>query len=1182
MKKKKVMALLLSTTLTVANITPALAADTSNVAVTSEVTQDAPADDATVVEENTEAAPDVTENEETPADEGKNASEDTETPTDESANGQEESYTEETDNTVAQAADQEEQGAVQAEDGESLPINNEFTENYLVYKVVGDKQVDVVDHDMWDKTGDVVVNPTVEHDNVTYQVATVRKESFWEDRSVKTITFKMGVKNIESVFMGGAKYVSNVVIEDPEANMVVKDGCVYSSDMTRLEAMIPKYPMESYTTPDSVTTIAGRAIQSNTCKVVTLSDNVTTLEDSATGYMPGTEVFNMGSGVTEVENGQFYNCKNLKELNIKGSFFAAWDFVTNCPELETVTLDGNITGSSFGFFTECPKIKSFDVIHSTYERSVNGVLLNGNTIMRYPAGKEGDSYYIPSGAEVDGQAFNSCQYLKTLYVGSNVALSAGMVYGPAQAMDVYLLDTNKITIGARSSYLFCDMPKGSHIYCASEDRITELNAYDMVAISDDGNLPEITVKRVPYTSASFGMDRTVELFEGEKEQHTVSKLAPVYGNDDLVYRSSDEDVCTVAADGTITAMKAGDAEITVSNASDGKVLDSYTVQVKKTTVHTIAFEQNDVDMTVKGGAKKLHLVFDPADAETTEGITWSSDHTDIATVQDGVVTPHKAGDAVITAKIQGKTASCTIHVTNPLEGISLEATKLEMEKGETKTLKLLTDPADPTDRIDASWKSSNWRVVDVFNGKLRAKKSGTATITVTVGNFTATCEVTVIVPVESITLPEAVDLERGEKEQLSVKLLPEDTTITADQLTWTSADPKIVSVDPNGELTGVGYGTTTVTVSYGDITAETTVTVSHAGLDKAEVTLSQEYFDFDGTEKCPDLTVKLEGKTLKEGVDYEVEYSDNIHAGEASYTLHPLGDRKKTKTGTFTILRATLSRAEVSGVMDKKYDGSAQTQDDITVKVLGRTLKKGVDYTVSYWNNVNSGTASMTITGIGDYSGVITSTFQIQATGQWIGGSRWWYRHSDGSYTKNGWEVINGKWYFFNSAGWMVTGWLSRPSGWYYLTPSGAMATGWTAVNGHWYYLDPADGHMHVGWYQVNGVWYYSNASGAMQTGWLHTASGWYYLSGSGAMLTGWAAIGGHWYYLNPSDGHMATGWAKVNGKWYYMNGSGAMLTGWLHHGNNWYYLDASGAMAENTWVGNYYVDGSGAWVKTR
>lgn len=172
MKKQQVMALLLSSTLTIANVTPALAADISNVAVTSEVTQDAPADDATVVEENTETAPDVTENEETPADEDKNVSEDAETPTDESANGQEESYTEEADNTVAQAAEQENQdvvqsteqenqAAVQAADGESLPINSTFEENYLVYKVTGDKQVTVTEHDIaeyWDNYCDVVIN----------------------------------------------------------------------------------------------------------------------------------------------------------------------------------------------------------------------------------------------------------------------------------------------------------------------------------------------------------------------------------------------------------------------------------------------------------------------------------------------------------------------------------------------------------------------------------------------------------------------------------------------------------------------------------------------------------------------------------------------------------------------------------------------------------------------------------------------------------------------------------------------------------------------------------------------------------------------------------------------------------------------------------------------------------------
>ena len=86
-------------------------------------------------------------------------------------------------------------------------------------------------------------------------------------------------------------------------------------------------------------------------------------------------------------------------------------------------------------------------------------------------------------------------------------------------------------------------------------------------------------------------------------------------------------------------------------------------------------------------------------------------------------------------------------------------------------------------------------------------------------------------------------------------------------------------------------------------------------------------------------------------------------------------------------------------------------------------------------------------------------TFQGQSTetpakkAEWIkSGSRWWYKHADGSYTTNGWEKINGTWYYFDQAGWMVTGWVKDNGTWYYLKSSGAMATGWYQVGGKWYY----------------------------------------------------------------------------------------------------------------------------------
>ena len=71
------------------------------------------------------------------------------------------------------------------------------------------------------------------------------------------------------------------------------------------------------------------------------------------------------------------------------------------------------------------------------------------------------------------------------------------------------------------------------------------------------------------------------------------------------------------------------------------------------------------------------------------------------------------------------------------------------------------------------------------------------------------------------------------------------------------------------------------------------------------------------------------------------------------------------------------------------------------------------------------------------------------SNGSWIqSNGRWWYKHSDGSYTRNGWEKINETWYYFDSEGWMKTGWFNEHGNWYYLDDSGAMKTGWCLISG--------------------------------------------------------------------------------------------------------------------------------------
>ena len=158
--------------------------------------------------------------------------------------------------------------------------------------------------------------------------------------------------------------------------------------------------------------------------------------------------------------------------------------------------------------------------------------------------------------------------------------------------------------------------------------------------------------------------------------------------------------------------------------------------------------------------------------------------------------------------------------------------------------------------------------------------------------------------------------------------------------------------------------------------------LSRISISKANVTLSTSTYAYDGKAKKPGVTVKLNGKTLKNGTDYTVSYSNNTKVGTAKVTITGKGNYTGSVSKTFSI-KNNFKKATVSGISTKAFTGKNITQS-ITVKYNGKTLKKGTDYTVSYSSNKKIGTATVKIAGKGSYTGTITKTFKINPAKQEI------------------------------------------------------------------------------------------------------------------------------------------------------------------------------------------------------
>lgn len=194
------------------------------------------------------------------------------------------------------------------------------------------------------------------------------------------------------------------------------------------------------------------------------------------------------------------------------------------------------------------------------------------------------------------------------------------------------------------------------------------------------------------------------------------------------------------------------------------------------------------------------------------------------------------------------------------------------------------------------------------------------------------------------------------------KTLTVGTDYTVSGLTGTEPGSYPVTVTGTGNYTG------TVTKSF---------EIAKADISSAEITYDAGPYGYTGEEWKPEVAVSFNDAALTADTDYTVSYENNINAGTAEIIITGIGDHFTGSTEkTFTINSAEISGCTFAPIAYVTYNTKAHTPE-VTVAISGRTLEADKDYTVSYASNVNAGTATVTVTGKGNFTGSANTTFTI-------------------------------------------------------------------------------------------------------------------------------------------------------------------------------------------------------------
>lgn len=211
------------------------------------------------------------------------------------------------------------------------------------------------------------------------------------------------------------------------------------------------------------------------------------------------------------------------------------------------------------------------------------------------------------------------------------------------------------------------------------------------------------------------------------------------------------------------------------------------------------------------------------------------------------------------------------------------------------------------------------------------------------------------------------------------QITPAVTVSVGDVVLREGVEYNVTYVNNTNMGTATAYATAVVannTYYYGRLTGTFNISNAAGGMQVAGYAST---YSYTGSPIAPDVSVTMNGVNLVKDRDYTVTYKNNTNVGLATIEVRGIGSYSGTKTITFNIQPKNIENCVASVVSNQSYTGQTYTPVISVVDTgTGKTLVSGSDYTLTYSNNTNPGTATITIQALGkNYTGSKVVNFKI-------------------------------------------------------------------------------------------------------------------------------------------------------------------------------------------------------------